>query len=64
MDADKRQELVQQGKDLKDTLAQLEEALGTLQDFLQHAGQLLPNLAHPSVSQLYCSCLDAVCCSL
>ena len=53
MDADRRKELVQQGKDLKETLAQLEETLGTLQDSLQHEGQMLPNLAHPSVSRLH-----------
>ena len=53
MDADRRKELVQQGKDLKETLAQLEQTLGTLQDSLQHEGQLLPNLAHPSVSCLH-----------
>lgn len=53
MDADRRQELVQQGKDLKETLAQLEVTLSTLQDSLQHEGQLLPNLAHPSVSNVH-----------
>ena len=50
MDPDRRQSLIQQGKDLKDSLALLEAKLDLLQDSLQREGQLLPNLAHPSVS--------------
>ena len=50
MDPEQRQSLVQQGKDLKTNLAQLEAELEALQDSLQREGQLLPNLAHPSVS--------------
>ncbi|KAL3141627.1 hypothetical protein ABBQ32_004864 [Trebouxia sp. C0010 RCD-2024] len=49
LDPDKRKSLIQQGKDLKDSLAVLEAKLEALQDSLQHEGQLLPNLAHPSV---------------
>lgn len=52
LDPDKRKSLIQQGKDLKDSLAVLEAKLEALQDSLQHEGQLLPNLAHPSVSFL------------
>lgn len=54
LDADKRKSLIQQGKDLKDNLAVLEAKLEALQDSLQREGQLLPNLAHPSVSPHRC----------
>ena len=50
LDPEKRKSLIQQGKDLKDSLAGLEAKLESLQDSLQREGQLLPNLAHPSVS--------------
>lgn len=50
LDPDKRKSLIQQGKDLKDSLASLEAKLEALEDSLQREGQLLPNLAHPSVS--------------
>ncbi|KAL0025985.1 hypothetical protein WJX77_010596 [Trebouxia sp. C0004] len=49
LDPQRRQSLVQQGKALKQSLAQLEDDLESLQDSLQREGQLLPNLAHPSV---------------
>ena len=52
VDPDRRQSLIQQGKDLKDRLAGLEAKMEALQDTLQREGQLLPNLAHPSVSLL------------
>ncbi|KAA6417157.1 MAG: seryl-tRNA synthetase, partial [Trebouxia sp. A1-2] len=49
MDPERRQSLIQQGKSLKESLAQLEDELESLQDSLQREGQLVPNLAHPSV---------------
>lgn len=52
MDAEQRQSLVAQGKALKDSLADFEQEMELLQDSLQREGQLLPNLAHPSVSCL------------
>ncbi len=54
MDPERRQSLIQQGKALKESLAQLEDDLESLQDSLQREGQLLPNLAHPSVSLMQC----------
>ena len=54
MDPERRQNLIQQGKALKESLAQLEDELESLQDSLQREGQLLPNLAHPSVSVMLC----------
>ena len=54
MDPERRQSLIQQGKALKESLAQLEDELECLQDSLQREGQLLPNLAHPSVRLMQC----------
>jgi len=54
IDPERRQGLIQQGKALKESLAQLEDELEFLQDSLQREGQLLPNLAHPSVSIMRC----------
>lgn len=54
MDPERRQSLIQQGKSLKESLAQLEDELESLQDSLQREGQLVPNLAHPSVSHMQC----------
>lgn len=54
MDPERRQNLIQQGKALKESLAQLEGELESLQDSLQREGQLLPNSAHPSVSVMLC----------
>ena len=54
MDPERRQNLIQQGKALKESLAQLEDELESLQDSLQREGQLLPNLAHSSVSVMPC----------
>ena len=54
LDPQQRQRLVQQGKALKESLAQMEHQMESLQDSLQHEGQLLPNLAHPSVSTSSC----------
>ncbi len=54
MDPERRQSLIQQGKTLKESLAQLEDELESLQNSLQREGQLLPNLAHPSVSVMLC----------
>ena len=54
MDPERRQNLIQQGKALKESLAQLEDELESLQDSLQREGQLLPNSAHPSVSVMLC----------
>ena len=54
LDPERRQSLIQQGKALKESLAQLEDELESLQDSLQREGQRLPNLAHPSVSVMLC----------
>ena len=53
MDAEERQELVAQGKEMKDRLALLDSELDTLESHLQMEGQKLPNLTHPEVS---CPC--------
>ena len=50
MEPEKRAELVEQGKALKDRLAQLDEELAAARDAMQREGQRLPNLAHPQVS--------------
>ena len=50
MDPEQRQSLVAQGKALKDSLADIEQEMDSLQESLQREGQLLPNLAHPTVS--------------
>ncbi|KAG6541739.1 hypothetical protein Mapa_016751 [Marchantia paleacea] len=45
----KKQELISQGKELKDRLAGLEVSLAQLSDKLQREGQRIPNMTHPSV---------------
>ena len=50
MEPERRQELVAQGKSLKDRLAKLEEEVVSLEVLLQQEGQKLPNLTHPKVS--------------
>ena len=52
MEDEKRKELVDQGKQLKDQLAVVEENLDRLEAELQAEGQKLPNLTHPDVSSL------------
>ena len=50
MEPERRTELVDQGKKLKDQLASLEADLSQAQDAMQREGQRLPNLAHPEAS--------------
>lgn len=50
MEAERRQELVAQGKELKEKLADLEAEVDTLESSLQIEGQKLPNFTHPDVS--------------
>ncbi|KAL2622352.1 hypothetical protein R1flu_002557 [Riccia fluitans] len=45
----RRQELINQGKELKDRLAGLEVELAQLLDKLQREGQRIPNMTHPDV---------------
>ncbi|KAI5061654.1 hypothetical protein GOP47_0024159 [Adiantum capillus-veneris] len=49
LEPDKRQELVEEGKRLKDVLAGLEAELTVLSEQLQREGQKIPNMTHPSV---------------
>ncbi|GAQ88289.1 serine--tRNA ligase, chloroplast or mitochondrial [Klebsormidium nitens] len=49
LDPERRQELVAEGKRLKDDSARLEEELANLVDELQKEGQRIPNLTHPEV---------------
>lgn len=49
MEAQRRQELVAQGKELKDRLAKLEVEVDALEAELQAEGQKLPNMTHPDV---------------
>lgn len=48
MEAEQRQQLVRQGKALKDRLAEMEARLQSAKDRLQMEAQRLPNLSHPS----------------
>ena len=50
LEAERRQELVTQGKELKGKLAELEVEVDRLEILLQIEGQKLPNFAHPDVS--------------
>jgi hypothetical protein len=50
MEAESRQQLVDQGKELKEKLAELEVELDSLEAALQLEGQKLPNFSHPDVS--------------
>lgn len=50
MEAERRQVLVDQGKELKEKLAELEVDVDSLEAELQAEGQKLPNLTHPDVS--------------
>ncbi|CAM6091028.1 unnamed protein product [Calypogeia fissa] len=45
----RREELITQGKSLKDQLAGLEQKLDLISDTLQREGQRIPNMTHPSV---------------
>lgn len=45
----RRDELISQGKSLKEQLAGLEQKLDLLSDSLQREGQRIPNMTHPSV---------------
>jgi seryl-tRNA synthetase len=49
MEPEKRQELIQNGQELKDQLAVLEDSLRQLENAMQYEAQRLPNLTHPGV---------------
>lgn len=53
LDPERRAELIEQGKYLKDTLAEMESRLSSIQDALQLEGQRLPNSTHPEVLPVY-----------
>lgn len=53
MEPEARQKLVEQGKQLKETLTELEVELDALEVALQVEGQKLPNFSHPDVSRLF-----------
>lgn len=50
LDQERRNELIEEGKRLKDVLAGLEAELTTLFEQLQREGQRIPNMTHPSVA--------------
>lgn len=50
LDQERRNELIEEGKRLKDVLAGLEAELTTLSEQLQREGQRIPNMTHPSVA--------------
>lgn len=58
MDQQQRQDLIEQGKVLKEKLAELEERLGVLENQLQMEGQKLPNMTHPEVWWKLCHAKD------
>ncbi|KAF8048344.1 hypothetical protein N665_2557s0012 [Sinapis alba] len=49
LEPSERERLVEEGKNLKESLATLEEDLVKLQDELQHVGRSIPNMTHPDV---------------
>lgn len=49
LEADRRQQLIQRGQELKESLHKVEEALELAEIALQREGQRIPNLTHPSV---------------
>ncbi|KAJ7520225.1 hypothetical protein O6H91_20G073000 [Diphasiastrum complanatum] len=49
VEASKREELIEQGKQLKERLAGLEEQLTKISELLYFEGQRIPNTTHPSV---------------
>ncbi|GAB4845004.1 Serine--tRNA ligase, chloroplastic/mitochondrial, variant 4 [Ancistrocladus abbreviatus] len=49
LEPSERQKLIEQGKNLKDVLASLEEDLVRLTDELQQEAQSIPNMTHPNV---------------
>lgn len=49
LDADRRQELILKGQELKEKLAHIEEGLAKAEIALQREGQKIPNLTHPDV---------------
>ena len=49
MDQEQRQQLVEQGKDIKERLAELEATVDACEAALQREGQKLPNTSHPGV---------------
>lgn len=49
LDASRREELIEKGKQLKDQVSELEIELSLLQEKLQLEGQRIPNMTHPDV---------------
>ena len=49
MDQEQRQQLVEQGKAIKERLAELEARVDACEAALQREGQKLPNSSHPEV---------------
>ncbi|KAG0597862.1 hypothetical protein M758_12G026200 [Ceratodon purpureus] len=49
LDASRREELIEQGKQLKEQVSELEVELTVLQEKLQMEGQRIPNMTHPAV---------------
>ena len=49
IEADRRQQLIQKGQELKESLQKVEEALVLAETALQREGQRIPNLTHPLV---------------
>jgi seryl-tRNA synthetase len=49
LDLARREELIEQGKQLKEQVAELEGKLAVLSERLQQEGQRIPNMTHPSV---------------
>lgn len=47
LEPERRAELIEQGKRLKDRVAEVESRLTALEEELQSEGQKLPNLTHP-----------------
>ena len=54
MEDEKRKQLIQQGKQLKEELAKLESVLDRLEAELQIEGQKMPNSTHPDVRYHVC----------
>ncbi|XP_019098950.1 PREDICTED: serine--tRNA ligase, chloroplastic/mitochondrial isoform X4 [Camelina sativa] len=49
LESSERERLVEEGKNLKESLVTLEEDLVKLKDELQHVAQSIPNMTHPDV---------------
>jgi hypothetical protein len=54
VDPERRTQLIEEGKALKDRLAVIEAQVLEAEDALQREGQRLPNLTHPDVRARIC----------